>query len=81
MNDMSNKEKLDGVFRDTLNVTQEQLKSVQIKVTPMWDSVGHMTLIAALEDTFDIMLDPEDMMDLTSYEKGVEILNRYGVEF
>lgn len=78
---MSNKEKLDSVFRDTLNVTQEQLKSAQLKITPMWDSVGHMTLIAALEDSFDIMLDPEDMMDLTSYEKGVEILNRYGVEF
>ena len=48
-----------------------------------WDSVGHMSLIAALEDAFDIMMDTDDIIDLNSYEKGKEILSKadYGVEF
>ena len=40
-----------------------------------------MTLIAALEDEFDIFLEPEDMMTLTTYKKGFEILKKYGVTF
>ena len=45
-----------------------------------WDSVGHMTLIAALEDAFDIMVDMDDIIDLSSFEKGKEILRKYDVE-
>ena len=42
-----------------------------------------MSLIAALEDAFDIMMDTDDIIDLNSYEKGKEILSKadYGVEF
>ena len=46
----------------------------------MWDSVGHMTLMAAIEDAFDIMLDTDDIVDFSSYEKGKEILKKYDVE-
>ena len=45
-----------------------------------WDSVGHMTLIAALEDAFDIMVDMDDIIDRSSFEKGKEILRKYDVE-
>ena len=44
---------------------------------PAWDSVAHMTLIAALETEFDCMLDMEDILDLSSFGKAVEILNKY----
>ena len=47
-----------------------------------WDSVGHMTLMAALEDAFDIMMETDDIIDFNSYEKGKETLAKnYGVEF
>jgi acyl carrier protein len=48
---------------------------------PEWDSVGHMGLIAALEDAFDVLLDTDDIIELNSYEKGKEILLKYGVKF
>ena len=32
-----------------------------------------MSLIAALEEAFDIMMDTDDIIDLSSYEKGKEI--------
>ena len=44
-----------------------------------WDSVGHMTLVAALEDAFNISLDTDDIIDLSSFEKGQEILAKYDV--
>ncbi len=40
-----------------------------------------MSLISALEDTFDIMMDTDDIIDLSSFEKGKEILSKYDVEF
>jgi len=46
----------------------------------LWDSVGHMQLIAALEDAFDIMLDTDDIIDFSSYEVGIEILKKYEVD-
>ena len=48
---------------------------------PAWDSVGHMALIAALEREFDIMMETDDIIDLSSFNKGKEILVKYGIVF
>lgn len=45
-----------------------------------WDSVHQLSLVAQFEESFDIMFDPEDIMDMTSYAKGKEILKKYEVE-
>ena len=45
-----------------------------------WDSVHQLNIISLLEETFDLMLDPEDIMELTSYEKGKELMAKYEVE-
>jgi hypothetical protein len=39
-----------------------------------------MALIADLEDRFAISLDTDDIVDMSSYAKSLEILRRYGVE-
>lgn len=44
-----------------------------------WDSVGHMQLIAALETTFDIMIDTQDVLDMSSFRMAREILRKYEV--
>lgn len=44
-----------------------------------WDSVHQLSLIAEFEDAFDIMFDPEDIMEMTSYAKGKELLKKYEV--
>ena len=43
---------------------------------PGWDSVGHMTLVAALEEKFDCMLEMDDILDMSSFEKTQEIMER-----
>jgi len=78
---MTNLEKYDNVFCETLQVSIDQLAGLKYQSVELWDSVGHMTLVAAIEDTFNIMMDTDDIIDLSSYEKGMEILKKYGVEF
>ena len=45
-----------------------------------WDSVHQLNIISILEDSFEVMFEPEEIMELTSYGKGIEILNRYGID-
>jgi len=79
---MANRELYDNAFIETLGVTREQLAGLKYQDVETWDSVGHMSLIAALESAFDIMMDTEDIIDFSSYEKGMEILSaKYEVEF
>jgi hypothetical protein len=79
---MNNSEKYLNAFVETFGVDSEKAKTLKYQSVDSWDSVGHMTLIAALEDAFDIMMDTDDIIDLSSYEKGMEILaKKYDVEF
>ena len=62
----------------SLDVLPEKLKRGDISE---WDSIGHLHLIDALENAFDIMFDTEDIFEFRSFEKGKEILKKYDVEF
>ena len=78
---MTNLEKYNNVFMENLQITEDKLVGLTYQSVELWDSVGHMSLVAALEDEFEIMIDTDDIIDLSSYEKGKEILAKYGVEF
>jgi acyl carrier protein len=74
--------KLRRAFADGLGISEESVNdSLQYASTPGWDSVAHMALIASMDSTFDIMLDTDDVLDLSSYPKAREILRKYGVQF
>ena len=77
---MTNLEKYNQVFCTTLELTEDKLIGLQYQGVELWDSVGHMSLVANLEDAFDIMMEMDDIVDLSSYEKGKEILKKYDVE-
>ena len=77
---MTNLEKYNAAFCETLNVEESQLEGLKYQQVPSWDSVGHMSLVAAIEDAFDIMMEMDDIIDLSSYEKGKELLKKYEVE-
>jgi acyl carrier protein len=55
------------------------LKKLKYQSIPEWDSVGHMSMISALEDTFKITMDMDDIIDFSSYEFGKKILKKYKV--
>ncbi len=78
---MSNQEKYNHVFCEKLSL-EIGFDGARIKLndTKDWDSVGHMMLIAALEDAFEIMFETEDILAFDSYNQGIEILKKYGIE-
>ena len=79
---MDNKKKYDQVFIEIFSISESDLSEKLIyNSIPAWDSVGHMTLIAELEEAFDIMLEMDDIIDLSSYKKGFELVAKYGVDF
>ena len=77
---MTNKEKYDQVFIDSFSITPDQLNDKLVyQSVQQWDSIGHMGMIAALEEAFDIMMETDDIIDFGSYEKGIEMLSKYNV--
>jgi acyl carrier protein len=77
---MTNIEKYRQAFMDSFEIGENALDNLTFQSIPQWDSVGHMSLIAALEDTFDIMFDTDDIVDLNSFQKGIETMKKYGIE-
>lgn len=77
---MNNRQKYDKVFLESFSVNEITLESLEYNSITGWDSVGHMQLIAALEAEFGIMIEMEDIVDFSSYKKGLEIIAKNGVE-
>ncbi len=76
---MSNREKYNNAFMESLDVSAEQLPGLKYQDVASWDSVGHMGLISELEDAFDIQMETDDIVDFSSYEKGIELLAKYDI--
>ena len=77
---MTNLEKYEKAFIDTFTVSNDELAGLKYQDVPGWDSVGHMELISVLEEALGIMFETDDIIDLSSFEKGKEILKKYNVE-
>ena len=78
---MTNMEKYKAAFKEALEIDDSALTDeLAFDSIPEWDSVGHMRLMASIEDAFDIMFETEDIMDSGTFGKGKEILQKYDVE-
>ena len=78
---MENIKKYNNAFVEVFGAKAEELNDNYGKETvEEWDSVHQLSLISELEEAFDIMFDPEDIMEMTSYAKGKELLKKYDVE-
>ncbi len=76
------KEKYDQIFVESFSIEAGHLgENTVYNQVPTWDSIGHMTMIAALESAFNIAMDADDVVNFSSYLKGMEILPKYGIEF
>lgn len=78
---MTNKEKFDKIFMDCFLVQQDALNDKLVyNSIQAWDSIGHMQMISALETAFEIMMETDDIIDFSSYIKGIEILAKYKIK-
>lgn len=79
---MTSKQKYDQVFVDSFSIDENVLgDGLEYNTIPSWDSIGHMGMIAAIEESFNIMMESDDIINFSSYKKGFEILAKYGIEF
>ena len=77
---MSNKHKYQDIFIKSLSINSNKFnENIKYNEIPEWDSIGHMTLMSALEDGFGITMDTDDIVDFSSFKKGIEILKKYKV--
>ena len=78
---MKNKEKYKDVFIKSLSIDKKSFsEKIKYNDIPEWDSIGHMTLMSALEDEFKISLETDDIIDFSSFKKGINILKKYKVD-
>ena len=76
-------ERYKKVFIESLSIQEKDFSDqMQYNDIPEWDSIGHMTLMSALEEEFKITLETDDIIDFSSYKKGIELLSsKYKVKF
>jgi acyl carrier protein len=73
-------DKYDKVFVKSFKIKKDKLKKLKYNSIPQWDSVGHMSMIGSLEETFNITLEMDDIIDFSSYEFGKKILKKYKIK-
>ena len=77
---MKNLELYRKAFRESLSLEEKKLNNnLKYNDIPEWDSIGHMTLMSSLEELFKINIETDDIVDFSSYKKGIEILKKYKV--
>ena len=78
---MTNLDKLNGIFCEVFSVDASALgEGFDNKSVEGWDSVRQLSLTSAVEDEFDIMLDPEDILEFTSYDNAKSVLAKYEID-
>ena len=78
---MNNKDVLKKLFIESLSIEKKDFtESLEYNSIPQWDSIGHMTLVAAIEEKFNITIDTDDIVDFSSFKKGIETLKKYDID-
>ena len=77
---MGNKQKYQDIFIKSLAMNSNKFnENIKYNEIPEWDSIGHMTLMSGLEEGFGITMETDDIVDFSSYKKGIEILKKYKI--
>jgi acyl carrier protein len=77
---MSNIDIYRSIFIESLDIDEKDFKeNLKYNDIPEWDSIGHMTLMSAIEEKFNITLETDDVVDFDSFKKGIELLKKYKV--
>lgn len=80
--EVSNYDKLIDCFCRALDIENDKVNDdLKYQGIPEWDSMSHMFLISELEEEFDIEIDTDDVIDMSSFAKSREILSKYDISF
>ncbi|AUZ54197.1 acyl carrier protein [Stenotrophomonas acidaminiphila] len=79
MNNPSHEDQVVAVFARVLGIDAARVTDeLRYNTIPQWDSIAHMSVVAALEEAFGVMIDMDDVIDMSSVGKAREILRKHG---
>ena len=79
---MENKEKYKDIFIKSLSINSDKFsENIKYNEIPEWDSIGHMTLMSGLEEGFGMTMETDDIVEFSSFKKGLDILKKYKIAF
>ncbi|MCF2533498.1 acyl carrier protein [Yinghuangia soli] len=77
---MSTKERLKGVFAHALDLDPDtKIEDLRYREIDKWDSLGHMALVAAIEDEFDVQFDTDQVIDMSAFKVAYDMLREMGL--
>jgi acyl carrier protein len=75
---MTVRERVFSAFKESFDIEDDADTSKLVyQDDPAWTSIGHMILVAALESEFDTMLETDDILEMSNFEKAVSIMSKY----
>ncbi|MCU1685486.1 MAG: acpP [Amycolatopsis sp.] len=67
--------KLREIFVEALDLDEDvDVENLKYRDLEAWDSVGHMALVAAIEDEFDVQFDTDQVIDMSSFKVAAEMV-------
>ena len=79
MNDLISSDRVIEAFARVLGIAPERVTDdLRYASIPEWDSIAHMSIVAALEEAFGVMIDMDDVIDMSSVGKARQILAKHG---
>lgn len=73
-------ERLTAIFEKVFGIEASDFSpSLTPEDVLRWDSLGHMTLVMELEDAFGVHLEVDEITEMSSAGKIIEILRAKGV--
>ncbi|GAA1330945.1 acyl carrier protein [Saccharothrix algeriensis] len=78
---MALSDRLRDVFVESLSLPEgADVENLKYRDIDEWDSVGHMALVAAIEDEFDVQFETDQVIDMSSFKVALDMLRGFGVE-
>ena len=71
--------KYNKAFINSFSIEEQKLEGLEYNKIEAWDSIGHMSLMSDLEESFKITFETDDVIDFSSYQKGKGILKKYKI--
>lgn len=69
------KERLIVVFAKGLGVEESLINTeLEYESIPDWDSIGHLSLIAAIEEAFEVSFSTEEVIEMSTFEKAYQLV-------
>lgn len=80
---MTSLEKLNQIFCEVYSVEESALNEEFVNTNvDTWDSIHQLSMVAAIEEAFDLMMDAEDILEMTSYVNVKKLLtSKYEIAF